>query len=795
MPETHDLSNPSKKAGDALRDKVANLAERLYQNVQTEKYVGGKDVDVYYEEVHYGNVLARFVEVKDVKEKLTNTQVSTICGDYAAAMAAHPESMLLIVTRVGITPQARDVIAGRQNTRHMTIWELEEHVLGLTDYVRHLGSLSAHDGLDKYYIMPTASEITYEDLESPVSGDALSDLFTDIVHWIENDDTTPVAITGTYGSGKSSFAKILVSHLAKQCLTDPIQRKPILIELGDFNSHNKIEGILGAKITRDFRCPNFNYRTFEELNKKGRLVIVLDGFDEMKHAMQIDDFFRQMKTINGLVEGKSKVVLLGRPNAFTTNDEEVFVLRGMKRQIDGRKFISIPDAIKYRHLRIAPFTPAQTVEFVEKYLAAKNSTSNEPIGSAEIEARTQEVKRLVGADPELFGKPVHLRIITDLARVPEYDLGTFSSKASRWQLYADFFDSLLDRELERDGRDRIRKEDRLKFLERLAQWLWRSRDGVTSFRVDDVPESLISDITTQAHSTNESLLKDLLMGPIIERKADDVFFFSHRSFAEYLVAATIYRELPGGRNHTAYSAMYSDGVETFLRERVTDSEFEEWPKTLATSNANISFEYLKFLAQCAGSLSNLLVCLGVESPLSIVLKSFGDALEFTPDAVDKLYATLRHPNKERFLYATSLLNIARMYGANDDKLGGRYIAGVLDRFFNGVKLVDEGRSGYVKPHYEDARQVATHLAPNITSAGIVHLEFEKLLEILDAQHQGSNIRFNYSSMSATSLFIATERTISMQQIVPHMKPENVEKIAIYTKRQSLLSNIFIMDKV
>jgi hypothetical protein len=795
MAETHDLSNPSKKAGDSLRDMVANLLERLYQKVETERYVGGKDVDVYYEEANYGNTSCRFVEVKDVKEKLTNSQVATICADYAAAMQSHPESMLIIVTRVGITPQARDFIASRQHVRHMTIWDLEEHVLGLTEYVRHLSTLSRQDGLDQYYIMPSATEITYDDPDAPVAADHLKALFQDVTEWIDGNDRTPVAITGTYGSGKSSFAKVLVSHLATQCLSDPTKRKPILIELGDFNSHNKIEGILGAKITKDFRCPNFNYLTFEDLNRKGRLVIVLDGFDEMKHAMQIDDFFRQMRTINSLVDGKAKVVLLGRPNAFTSNDEEVFVLRGMKRQIDGRKFISIPDATKYRHLRIAPFTPSQTEEFVEKYLAAKNATASHALSDAEIAARTQEVKRLVGADPELFGKPVHLRIITDLARVPEYDLGSFSSKASRWQLYADFFDSLLERELERDGRDRIRKEDRLKFLERLAQWLWRSRDGVTSFRVEEVPDILTQDIATQAHGTQGSLLKDLLMGPIIERKADDVFFFSHRSFAEYLVASTIFRDLPGGRNHTAYSSMYSDGVEIFLRERVTGTELAEWPKSLAASNANISFDYLKFLSQCAGGLGNLIVQLGAETPFAIVLKAFGDDLTFTPESVEALYAALRHPSKERFYYATSLLNIARMYGANDNKTGTRYIAGVLDRFFNGVKLVDEGRSAWVKPHYEDARHIATNLITNINSSGIINVDFGTMIDAMETQSQFATVKFNYSSMSAMSLFIGTEPLVNMTQVAPHMKQENVEKIAIFSKRQSQLSAIFIKETV
>jgi predicted NACHT family NTPase len=31
--------------------------------------------------------------------------------------------------------------------------------------------------------------------------------------------------------------------------------------------------------------PGFNGRHFMKMNEKGRLLVVLDGFDEMKHAM------------------------------------------------------------------------------------------------------------------------------------------------------------------------------------------------------------------------------------------------------------------------------------------------------------------------------------------------------------------------------------------------------------------------------------------------------------------------------------------------------------------------------
>jgi len=73
----------------------------------------------------------------------------------------------------------------------------------------------------------------------------------------------------------------------------------------------------------------YQFKTFEHLNQAGRLLVILDGFDEMKHAMTASDFLTNFREFNRLLKGNSKVLLLGRPNALPS-DAQQLVFRGLK---------------------------------------------------------------------------------------------------------------------------------------------------------------------------------------------------------------------------------------------------------------------------------------------------------------------------------------------------------------------------------------------------------------------------------------------------------------------------------
>ena len=411
---TFDLENPKPLVGDSLRDETANLLSVRFGRPTREDLVMGKKVDLHFIKVEFGKTTHIFVETKDYAKPLTREQVKGIWADYSGLVDRHQPAFLLLVTRNGLASGAQAYVNAEQsNLRHQTIWELENETLGLADYVRHLAGLFDHDGLSQYYIESTGRRITYGADHVRHASDEAMRLFDELQLWIADDDRRPLAVLGGYGAGKTSLARRLVAMQAQTALADPLARRPVLIRLGELSRYAGIEGLLGGMFTFDFPVDGFNVRRFLDLNAKGRLLIVLDGFDEMKHAMSWADFRHQIADLNRFTGAAAKVVLLGRPSAFTSTDEHFHVLRGLKKWDGGyRRLPDWPDFIEYE---LSEFTREERSRFIAGYLAhrATHGPHAETGNRDWIARRVEEVDRLADADPDLFGKPVHAKILVD----------------------------------------------------------------------------------------------------------------------------------------------------------------------------------------------------------------------------------------------------------------------------------------------------------------------------------------------------------------------------------------------
>lgn len=328
---TFDLENVQQRPGDELRDLVANLLTPRFGRPTREARVAGKKVDLRFEFDDLGKRKTLLVECKDHATSLGRAEVALIWSDYSGIVAQNSPCDFLLITRAGLTSDAESFIRDEiSQARHQTIWELENNILGLSDYVRGLQHLFEQNGLNQYYIEARARHATYgaEEGQERQLGEPIL-LYNEIDRWIDADEeASPIAILGGYGAGKTSLAARVVSFQAKYAMKDPVRRRPLLIRLGSFSRYSSIDGIFGGMFSAEFPIPGFNFNQFMEANARGRFVIVLDGFDEMKHAMTWSDFRSQAIELNRLVTPKSKVLLLGRPSAFLSQDEHLHVLRG-----------------------------------------------------------------------------------------------------------------------------------------------------------------------------------------------------------------------------------------------------------------------------------------------------------------------------------------------------------------------------------------------------------------------------------------------------------------------------------
>ncbi len=610
---TFDLLADAQQSGSPLRNQAAGYLQAIHGNAEVEKRIAGKKVDIVCMVDDYNRRVPLLVECKDYGTRLTREQVVRILADYGDVLTDEPTGTLLILTRNGLTTDAGTLLSRNRQARHLTIWELEDRVLGLTEYVRAQASAFDDEGLRHYYVPARSRAARYDDAQRRSLSDQPQALFERVQAWLAEDQPPPLAILGGYGAGKTSFSKRLLADQADKALTNPGARRPILIRLGNVTRASGLDALLGAMFTREHVVRGYSYRRFLDLNERGRLLIVLDGFDEMKHAMSWTEFRNELAELNALNAGDSRVLLLGRPSAFTSDDEHIEVLRGRRRWAGGGHR-RLPDWPEFREYDLEPFSPAERADFVERYLDYHARIANTTVGARSPADRAREVNTIADQEQDVFGKPVHARILVELALDPSIDLNALAANVTRWTLYTEFFQSLAEREASKPARRPIEPEARLTFLRSVALWLWRSRDGSTSFKVDDLPADLIAPLPDGDAETIDEKRREYLTGAFLERKAGDIYFFAHRSFAEFLVAQHLALTPPTPALHANYDPLVRGGVQEFLDEAAAVVNLASWSDTLGDAKGTLSFDYLYFLTKHAGGVAAMTARLPATSP-------------------------------------------------------------------------------------------------------------------------------------------------------------------------------------
>jgi len=731
---TFDLENPDPSPGDALRDEAANLLTPRYGRPIRELRVAGKKADLYFTRSDYGKQIRFYVEAKDYAQPLNRSQVVLIWSDYSGIIGRNSPATLLLVTRAGLTPDAQSyVLVEQPEMRHQTIWELENEALGLTEFIRWERELFGEDGLSTYYIEARAREARYGASDTRILADQPIELFSRLQDWLISPGNRPIAILGGYGAGKSSLAKRIVSAQAALALEDPKVRRPVLIRLGSLARYSDLEGLLGGMFTHDFPVgQGFHVRSFLELNKKGRLLIVLDGFDEMKHAMSWPDFRSQIADLNRLTEGDAKVLLLGRPSAFTSADEHFHVLRGIKRwQNSWRR---LPDWPEFTEFDLEEFSAEERSAFFRGYLRHRAGRMGvQAITEVWIDERVVEVEMIANLEPDLFAKPVHAKILIDLAADPSVDLSSFTKGMTRWSLYQMFFASLAERETDKAARRPIGEAERTEFLQEVAYWLWTKRGGATSFAAADLPDDIFLGLPQGEATDLEALKREYLSGSILEKKSGDIYYFGHRSFAEFLVAERLVSKVPGPHDQPIYSGLVRDGVLEFLRDAPDRNVFRAWPETVSNAAGTIHLEYFSFLAEMLGGTAALRSALPTTSIWLPILELFSDGpIELGGDLEKHILAAMRTEHNLLFFLLLSLLQL--QVSVKQIKPGDAIPAIgaiIIDRLFSRAIYDDVSRKASVEYDGDEARNLAQAAIAEVKSIGydrVVRFRGKRLLQ-------------------------------------------------------------------
>jgi energy-coupling factor transporter ATP-binding protein EcfA2 len=383
--------------------------------------------------------------------------------------------------------------------------------------------------------------------------------------WLDEPHERPLVVLGGYGSGKTTFASHLTGLLATRAMSDPTQRIPVRIRLGDLTEQNNLEGLFGAHFTAAHNARGYSWQLFQELNRLGRFLIVFDGFDEMKHGMTLPVFQRQFNLLLSLAVGDAKVLILGRDTAFKDDTEFKAVIKGKRRTVNGNE-VSYASRPECDHVKLEPFTIEEAHRFIRGYFSLLARTEVADAQPEWVEGRLLEL--LSPHFAELVVRPVHSQMLCRIATKPNWGL----SEVDLFSLYDRFIEYLLMREVDKPGRFAgfdvgVRRAANAS----LSWWLF-SEEGASTTSVSAAPLSLFKAAVGNVDHEfdNEALVRELAQGCLVE-KGSDIVYFGHRSIQEFLASEHLYQSClsPDGEKSGAVASVCrwaTDQVCEFLDE-------------------------------------------------------------------------------------------------------------------------------------------------------------------------------------------------------------------------------------
>ncbi len=363
-------------------------------------------------------------------------------------------------------------------------------------------------------------------------------LFEYVIDWLRNEHPGLI-VYGGYGLGKTTFSLYLASQLSERYLAGAFDRIPIRIALGGMYSKQDLIALICSALSggqSGVTVKEFSYGLFLEMNRQGQYLLILDGFDEMRHAMDIDDFVYTFEQMKPLFSGKAKIIILGRPNSFLSNQEEDNVLSALFDNANEK-------SSRLDKVEVAFFSKEEVVTYLDKFLSIRS----EKLSEKQQRNFDLLVQRLPDTEDNILSRPVQLKMFTKIID----ECLSAELMLNRYELYKRFIYSFITRESQKSARQPTAvlsgtvdlRKDRQTFMQAVAWWVLTGKKE-NRFLPEEIPVEIIP-AQTRAGRPTLAAIREAIVRSVIEpiseagvlgNKAKKYYFFPHKSYLEFLIA-------------------------------------------------------------------------------------------------------------------------------------------------------------------------------------------------------------------------------------------------------------------
>jgi len=417
---------------------------------------------------------------------------------------------------------------------------------------------------------------------APNYNDGQQNLESYIDNWLDEDSKRHLAILGDYGMGKTSFMKYYAHKLAKNILEGKIvKRFPVFISL---TNTSPMHG--GIKI----RCESFvaknlgvDYSLFEQLAFKGKLVFILDGFDEMGFIGTHDHRLKQLNAIWQLATANNKIMISGRPSYFPN---EFDLRRGLNILSEEER--KVPQEIPYSEaINLDRFNWDQIEKSIKSYYG--------DIGSYRTYSNYVKGNRSIY---ELCERPSMLHMVREM--LPYLIKKDHPEHIGAGTLMRYYIDHWIERQLLKQIVSVVEdKEAKKRFLVQFFTYLagtyYEFGKGNLQLPAPQISNDLrwqfggrLRKLGINNEEDLEGFENEILTAYFLER-SDDEYKFVHKSFYEYFVSLKIIWHLQDKEfSNEIFKKDWTNEIMDFVYNEIMDLVYNsEQVNTEKSGHANI----------------------------------------------------------------------------------------------------------------------------------------------------------------------------------------------------------------
>lgn len=516
--------------GARFEEQVALLLRLLGFQVEPEQLVDSNKVDLVarikagFEQVCY------FVECKDESTLVAKSTLEKLKSWLDQPAARQMQARGMVVSRKGFSPQALRY-ATDHSLRAVTPDELERQLIDFAPYLDRLIRGFEQGTLFKSYVSQQAES----GIEAKAGEDEASipDLIAHGKAWAAGEGRRLWVLLGDYGTGKSAYVSRLAYELALAARSDGDLPVPLAVNLRYFPNKASLEDIL-EKQWEQAAGEKREAKLLLHLLQRGRIVLLLDSFDEMGIATagrSVIEQFRMLVSPSAAPGIGNRILLTCREQFFKEHGEARRTAQGVDERIPALQGVTLGLEGSIDRLRV--FTPEQIQEFLRLRLGTKEAQQTWTF--MQRHGLTQ-----LGDRPQLLDV-----IIQSLPKLREQG-GQFSPGA----LYGAYTNQWLDdfKPTERQSSSRQLRA----VLEVLAGVLWQ-REG-NRLHYGDLYALLREQPALCEGLDPNQLDVELRTAAFLSRTPDGYYGFSHRSFLEFFLARRLHASLGAGDPAAALAA-------------------------------------------------------------------------------------------------------------------------------------------------------------------------------------------------------------------------------------------------